>query len=76
MRPGRSRWTTPRPSWRASRTARSGRSRPAAFAAGRRNQNSFEVNGSKGSVAFDLERMNELEVFFTEDEPTSRASVR
>ncbi len=39
------------------------------FAAGRRNQNAFEVNGSKGSVAFDLERMNELEVFFTEDEP-------
>jgi predicted dehydrogenase len=39
------------------------------FAAGRRNQNSFEVNGSKGSVAFDLERMNELEVFFTDDEP-------
>jgi predicted dehydrogenase len=39
------------------------------FAAGRRNQNSFEVNGSRGSVAFDLERMNELEVFFTEDEP-------
>lgn len=38
------------------------------FAAGRRNQNSFEVNGSKGSVAFDLERMNELEVFFTEDD--------
>jgi len=38
------------------------------FAAGRRNQNSFEVNGSKGSVAFDLERMNELEVFFTDDE--------
>jgi len=39
------------------------------FAAGRRNQNSFEINGSKGSVAFDLERMNELEVFFTEDDP-------
>jgi predicted dehydrogenase len=37
------------------------------FAAGRRNQNSFEVNGSKGSVAFDLERMNELEVFFADD---------
>jgi predicted dehydrogenase len=37
------------------------------FAAGRRNQNSFEINGSKGSVAFDLERMNELEVFFTDD---------
>ncbi len=39
------------------------------FAAGRRNQNSFEVNGSKGSVAFDLEKMNELEVFFTDDAP-------
>ncbi len=38
------------------------------FAAGRRNQNSFEINGSKGSVVFDLERMNELEVFFTDDE--------
>jgi predicted dehydrogenase len=38
------------------------------FAAGRRNQNAFEINGSKGSVAFDLERMNELEVFFADDE--------
>ena len=39
------------------------------FAAGRRNQNGFEINGSKGSVAFDMERMNELEVFFVDDEP-------
>jgi len=38
------------------------------FAAGRRNRNAFEINGSKGSVAFDLERMNELEVFFVDDE--------
>ena len=38
------------------------------FAAGRRNQNTFEINGSEGSVAFDLERMNELEVFFTDDD--------
>jgi predicted dehydrogenase len=38
------------------------------FAAGRRNQNAFEINGSKGSVAFDLERMNELEVFFVDDD--------
>ena len=37
------------------------------FAAGRRNKNAFEINGSKGSVAFDLERMNELEVFFADD---------
>ena len=39
------------------------------FAAGRKNQNSFEINGSKGSVAFDLERMNELRVYFEDDEP-------
>jgi predicted dehydrogenase len=38
------------------------------FAAGRRNKNAFEINGSKGSVAFDLERMNELEIFFVDDE--------
>ena len=38
------------------------------FAAGRRNKNAFEINGSKGSVAFNLERMNELEVFFVDDE--------
>jgi predicted dehydrogenase len=38
------------------------------FAAGRRNENAFEINGSKGSVAFNLERMNELEVFFVDDD--------
>lgn len=37
------------------------------FAAGHRCTNSFEVNGSKGSIKFDFERMNELQVFFTED---------
>jgi predicted dehydrogenase len=37
------------------------------FAAGRRNHNSFEINGSQGSVVFDLERMNELEVYFVDD---------
>ena len=36
-------------------------------ATGRKNYNSFEINGSKGSVAFNLERMNELEVFLTSD---------
>jgi predicted dehydrogenase len=29
---------------------------------GRINQNTFEINGSKGSLHFDLERLNELEV--------------
>ena len=37
------------------------------LAPGRRNYNSFEINGSKGSISFNLERMNELQVFFTED---------
>jgi predicted dehydrogenase len=32
------------------------------FAAGRKNALSLEINGSKGSVAFDLERLNELQV--------------
>ncbi len=38
------------------------------LAAGRRNRNSFEINGSKGSVVFDLERLNELQAFFVDDE--------
>jgi len=33
------------------------------FAAGRKNYNSFEINGSKGSLVFNLERMNELEYY-------------
>jgi len=39
------------------------------FATGRKNRNSFEINGSKGSIVFDLERMNELEVFLLDDPP-------
>ena len=31
------------------------------FAAGRKNALSWEINGSKGSLAFDLERLNELQ---------------
>jgi predicted dehydrogenase len=37
------------------------------FAPGHRATNAFEINGSKGSVRFDFERMNELEVYFTGD---------
>jgi len=37
------------------------------FAPGHRCTNAFEINGSKGSVKFDFERMNELEVYFTDD---------
>jgi predicted dehydrogenase len=39
------------------------------LAPGRRNYNSFEINGSKGSITFNLEKMNELNVFFTDDPP-------
>lgn len=38
------------------------------FAVGRKNHCSFEINGSKGSIAFNLERMNELEYFNNADE--------
>jgi predicted dehydrogenase len=33
------------------------------FAAGRKNQLRIELNGDRGSLAFDLERLNELEFF-------------
>lgn len=38
------------------------------FAKGRRNYNRVEINGSKGSLVFNLERLNELE-FFSEEDP-------
>ena len=37
------------------------------LATGRLNYNAWEVNGSKGSIAFNLERMNELELFLKDD---------
>ena len=37
------------------------------FASGRKNYNYFEIYGSKGSLAFDLERMNELQYLNLED---------
>ncbi len=36
------------------------------FAAGRKNHNRFEINGSRGSIVFNLERMNELELYIDE----------
>lgn len=40
------------------------------FATGRKNSNRLEINGSLGSIAFDLERLNELQVYFTSDGPS------
>ncbi len=36
------------------------------FATGRKNHQVFEINGSKGSIRFNLERLNELEVYRTD----------
>ena len=39
------------------------------FALGHKNDLSFEINGSKGSVKFNLERICELQYFSADDEP-------
>jgi predicted dehydrogenase len=43
------------------------------FATGRRNALRWEVNGSKGSLAFDLERLNELQAHLAGSRPGARA---
>ena len=45
------------------------------LAPGRKNHNRFEINGSQGSIAFNLERLNELEVYF-ESDPSSLRGFR
>jgi predicted dehydrogenase len=42
-------------------------------AAGRKNALRFEINGTKGSIAFDLERLNELQVYLLDTSPGRRA---
>jgi len=39
------------------------------FAPGRKNLNTFEINGERGSISFDQERMNELEVYLSDADP-------
>ena len=46
------------------------------MAPGRKNHNRFEINGSRGSLAFDLERMNELEVYLESDAQALRGFRR
>jgi len=46
------------------------------MAPGRKNYNRFEINGSRGSLAFDLERMNELELYLEADQPRVRGFRR
>lgn len=38
------------------------------FAGGRRNYNTFQIYGSKGSLAFNLERMDEIEIYDATEE--------
>jgi len=45
------------------------------FAGGRRNFNTFQIYGSQGSLAFNFERMNELE-FFDRTEPNDRQAYK
>ncbi len=45
------------------------------FAAGHRNGNIFEINGEKGSIRFNVERMNEIE-FYDHTDPGDRQGFR
>ena len=46
------------------------------FAVGHRNANIFEINGSNGSLKFNLERLNELEVHSRAGAANSQAGFR
>jgi len=46
------------------------------MAPGRKNANRFEINGSAGTIAFDLERMNELEVYIEAEDAGIRGFHR
>jgi predicted dehydrogenase len=46
------------------------------MALGRKNYNRFEINGSRGSVVFDMEKMNELEVYLESDKQRVRGFHR
>ena len=39
------------------------------FAAGHKNHEVIEINGEKGSIQFDLERLNEMQVFWVDERP-------
>ena len=43
------------------------------FCPGRKNSLTWEINGSKGSLVFDLERLNELQVHLRDTKPGDRA---
>ena len=46
------------------------------FAAGRKNGQRLEINAEKASIVFNLERLNELEIFWVGDEPAEAQGFR
>ncbi|MEK8128304.1 Gfo/Idh/MocA family oxidoreductase [Paenibacillus filicis] len=42
------------------------------YAGGNKNGNRFEINGEKGSIRWDFEHMNELQVYFTDEDEALR----
>lgn len=46
------------------------------FCPGRKNAQKLEINGSKGSLIFDLERLNEIEVFWKDEKPRESQGFR
>ena len=52
-----------------STTARLGTVEASRFCQGRRNYNTFEINGENGTISFNLERLSELNVYWANEEP-------
>jgi predicted dehydrogenase len=46
------------------------------FCSGRKNHQVLEINGSKGSIVFNLERLNELDVYWKDDQPKETRGFR
>ncbi len=46
------------------------------YAVGHKNYQFIEINAERGSLRFNLERLNELEVFWTDDTPHATAGFR
>jgi predicted dehydrogenase len=43
------------------------------FALGRKNHNAFEINGEKASIYFNMERLNEFDIYYRDHEPQETA---
>ena len=46
------------------------------FGNGRKNGNTFEINGSLGSISYNMEQFNELEVYIADTEPAEANGFR